>query len=120
MLISRVAWCGQARIRRRFFLLLGWALARSPGRVGGVDGFLVRRQPQALVEVVVACSAALRDFGIPPGAAMGAVGDDSDLGGSEGVDQFVLAGRAHDERFPYRRPRPACSPREEDTGIPGG
>ncbi|MFR9727846.1 hypothetical protein ACL03H_01360 [Saccharopolyspora sp. MS10] len=50
--------------------------------------------PRALVAVVV-CSAALRDFHISSGTAVGGVDDHADLGGRESIGEAVFAGRAH-------------------------
>jgi hypothetical protein len=43
--------------------------------VRGIDGFLVGRQARPVVEVALACSAALRHFHVRTGAAVSAVGD---------------------------------------------
>ena len=64
--------------------------------MGGVDGFLVDRQPPpTLAGVGIAPWATVRDFDIPASSAVSAVGDNPDPGSGQGLDETVFAGRAH-------------------------
>ncbi|WP_167305369.1 hypothetical protein [Saccharomonospora piscinae] len=74
---------------RRNLQLLGWAFGAFAGprsrAWAALTTFLVRRQAKPVAAMVLACSAAVREVDVPARAVVSAVGDDTDLGGGQGI-----------------------------------